>query len=385
MKLYINNQKGSAILIALSLITMLTMIGMFAVNSAITDVDLAFNKLHADESFYIAEAGAKQAIFELQQDENWRVGFTDVKFGDGLFTVTVIDSSIDAALVDTMIILSDATTPNAQANIEITLYPEPFNPFIYSMFGDDSVMVKNSFVTDSYNSDSGSYAATSVDSSGDIGSNGNIMVDNGAYVGGDVISSLTGGTDVHPGAIVTGDIADDIPEVDLPPIPEEEFLWAEANNTAPAGLSGSYSYDMITGELATNGDLVLADGVYYFESIELKNNASITLEPGASVTIYVRDTTYLKNGGDINAGGDPTDFLIVSQGPLMLMNSGEIYATLYTPESTADLKNSGDFYGSIIAEDIICHNSANFHYDRDLANFSKDEWFIITEVGWREL
>ena len=67
------------------------------------------------------------------------------------------------------------------------------------------------------------------------------------------------------------------------------------------------------------------------------------------------------------------------------MNSGTIFATLYTPNETADLKNSGDFYGSIVAADILCHNSAKFHYDRNLANFKKDEWIVAEVIGWREL
>ncbi|MCP4705189.1 MAG: hypothetical protein GY865_11305 [candidate division Zixibacteria bacterium] len=385
MKMYINNEKGSAILIALSLITMLTMVGMFAVNTATTDIDLAFNKIHADESFYLAEAGAKRAVYEIQKNANWRTGFSDEQFGGGVYNVVVIDSSVDAALDDTLIILADGWTTNAQANIEITMHTDAFNPFLYSMFGDGSVDIRNSFKTDSYNSDSGSYAATQLDSMGSVGSNGNIIVKNGAFVGGDVVTSLAGGASVNPGATVTGDVADDVPEVDLPLIPQSEFDWADANNSAPAGLSGSYSYDMMSGDLETNGNLVLADGVYFFSSITLKNNSSLTLAPGANVTIYVTGDMEFKNSGSVNPTGEASDLVIYSQGDVVLKNSGDFTGVFYSPEGDADLRNSGEFFGSIIADDIICHNSARFHYDRNLESFSKDGGGSMAVVGWREL
>jgi len=384
MSILINNQKGSAILIALSLIIMLTMIGMFAVNRSNTDVDLAFNKVHSDESFYIAEAGAKRAVYELKQDYRWRTGFDSVSFSGGRYSVAVLDSNIDPALYDTMIVLSDGWTSNALANIEITLWKKPFNPFLYAMFGEDTLAIKNGFNTDSYNSDSG-YAASRLDSAGSAGSNGIIQVDLGAHVGGDVLTSMTGGADVHPAATVTGTIADDVPKVEIPPVPDAEFDWAKANNAAPGGLSGSYTYDMATGALSTNGELILDDGIYYFSSIDMKTKASITVKPGAKVQIYVSDFAYFKNDGDVNPGGNPSDFLLISQGPVYLMNGGSMSATVYAPESVVDMKNSGDFFGSVVGKEVKCSNSALFHYDRALSKFKKDEWLTADVVGWREL
>ncbi|MCH9025132.1 MAG: hypothetical protein IH931_07340, partial [candidate division Zixibacteria bacterium] len=47
------NQKGSAILIVLALIAMLTGVGIMSVDRATTDIDLAYNQLQEDRAFYV--------------------------------------------------------------------------------------------------------------------------------------------------------------------------------------------------------------------------------------------------------------------------------------------------------------------------------------------
>ena len=66
------NQKGSAILIVIALIGMLTGVGIMSVDRATTDIDLAYNQLQSDRAFYIAEAGLQRAIAELRNDDSWR-------------------------------------------------------------------------------------------------------------------------------------------------------------------------------------------------------------------------------------------------------------------------------------------------------------------------
>ena len=73
------------------------------------------------------------------------------------------------------------------------------------------------------------------------------------------------------------------------------------------------------------------------------------------------------------------------KGDFILKNSGTIKATLYNPDGSADLRNSGDFFGAIVANDIIAHNSANFHYDRHLASISMSGSGDMSIVAWREL
>jgi len=66
------NERGSALLISLCLLAMLTLIGIMAIQNTNTEIDLAYNKTHSDKAFYIAEAGAKRAFVDINNDNDWR-------------------------------------------------------------------------------------------------------------------------------------------------------------------------------------------------------------------------------------------------------------------------------------------------------------------------
>jgi len=381
----LNNSKGSAILVALALILLVSGISIVTLDSSTTDMDLSYYELHEQQAFYLADAGAKRAFATTNQDSSWRSGWKDVSFGEGHYSVALRDSTADPALDDTVIVLSTALVDGTRSTVELTLIPDIFNPFAYAMFAENFLDIKTFFVTDSYNSDSGNYASTQVFDGGDLGSNGTISVNNLAQIGGDVSTSLLGGADVDLGATIAGTISDTAPEQDLPPIPDEEFTWAESVNAAETGMTGDYSYDVSTNAFRADGEVELTSGVYYFSDVILDNSASLKLASGANVTIYVAGNTEVKNSAAINAGGDPADCTIYSKGDIFLKNSGDIAATFYAPEGTVDLGNSGEFYGSIVAYDVICRNSANFHYDRKLAEIERKGFNNYNLVAWAEI
>ena len=62
----LNNEQGFTLLIFLSLLLMLTLIGVAAVMTSTTDVNIAGNDLKSVNTFYSAEAGLEQAIAEIR-------------------------------------------------------------------------------------------------------------------------------------------------------------------------------------------------------------------------------------------------------------------------------------------------------------------------------
>ncbi len=385
MRRIADNERGSALLMTLGLMGMLCLIGILAVDNSTNDVEMSFNQLNAEKATYIAEAGAMRAFAEIQADDTWAAGFSGIAFNDGIYSVVVIDSSADSTLADTILVQSTSLTDGASATIELSLAPDVYHPFRHAMFADDAVDIRNSMTVDSYNSDSGSYAATRTTTDGDVGSNGTIDISNGGFVGGNVTTSLAGGNSIHSGATVTGSISDSAPESTLPEIPASEYTWAESVSQAPTGFTGSYSYNSSTKALLSTGNLELADGVYFFSSIILKNSASLTVAPGANVTIYITGDIEMKNSSEMNPTGNPSDLMILSQGDFVLKNSGDIHATFYSPNGDADLRNSGEFYGSIASETIVAHNSATFHYDRNLGDITFPGTGNVQIVAYRDL
>ena len=383
---YLGNESGSALLISLLLIGMLSLLAIMTVRLSNTDIDLSFNQINTDKTFYIAEAGAKRAIAELNSDPTWTAGYYNVPFNNGSYTVRITDSSTDAALLDTIVIMSSGWTIHAQATIEMAVIPQVNSPFRHALFADDGVELKNGMSTDSYNSDSGSYAVTQDTLYGDVGSNANIVMHNGSYVGGDVTTSAdSSALDINSGAKVTGEIRSRAPEERLAAIPQSEFDMAEINNDNTTGISGSYSYNPSSHAFESNGTVTLSDGTYYFSSLTLKNSAELLIAPGADVKIYITGDIEIKNSGGVNAGGAPGNLTFLSQGDLVLKNSGDIYAVFYNPEGDADLRNSADYYGSIVANTIVVHNKAAFHYDRQLGNKKLGGFAGFQAVAWRQL
>lgn len=378
------NEKGSALLITLCLMGMLTLVALTAMNNSNTDMELSFNSENSERAFYIAEAGAKRAVAAIKSDSTWRAGYNDIGFSGGTYTVQVTDKSTNAALGDTIVITSVGELMNATTEVEISLFPEVNNPFKYAMFAKNSIDIRNSMETDSYNSDSGSYFTTQSNTEGNVGSNGTIDIYNGATVAGDASTSLTGGLSLVNRGDVLGDTTSSAPEQYVPDIPASEFTWAEANSIASTGISGTYTYNNTTKEFEATGSVVLSDGVYFFSSIILKNSASLQVASGAEVTIYVDGNIELKNSAEVNPGGLPGSLMIFSSGDFVLKNSGDIYATFYSTNGEADLRNSGEFFGAIVAADIVAHNSSKFHYDRNLADYEKGKTGKIILVGWRE-
>jgi hypothetical protein len=379
------NERGSSLLIALALMGMLSLLAIMALKNANTSLELSFDRFHSDESFYIAEAGAKRAYVTIRDNPVWDSGFVNVAFGTGNYTVNVTDSSDDAALDDTIVVTSTGQNEYASSTIEMLLVPQPYHPFRAALFADSSVDIRNSMETDSYNSDSGSYWTTVDSSGGDVGSNGTIEIKNGAVIGGNVGTSLAGGVSVNSGAVVTGTITTDAPPQQLQDVTQAELDLAEATSAAGTGITGSYTYNSGTKAFETSGTVNLAGGVYYFSSLVLKNSATLTITPGAKVTIYVDGDIEIKNSGGINDGGTPENLMILSTGDLVLKNGGNMFGVFYSPNATCDLRNSGAFYGAIVANDIIGHNSANFHYDRNLGNITRGTSDDIAVVGWHEI
>ena len=385
MKALHNNNRGSALLISLVVMAMLDLVALMAVDRSQTDFELSYNQLHEEQAFYVAEAGSQEALAAINVDNDWRAGFTRVGFGGGVYSVTLIDSSIDTTLFDTVIIRSTGLVDGGTARVELETAPAVYNPFKYALFGDDWIEFKNSSLVDSYDSDSGTYAATSEFDNGDVGSHGDIVAKNSADIGGDVSTSLDGGLDINDGTTVVGDTTSEAPEVYLPPISAEEFAAAETGNDNATGMSGSYTYNPVSHTLEITDTLVLQSGTYYFTDITTKNNAALELAPNAEVIIYVEGDIELKNSVTVNDGGSPADCMIYSSGDLLLKNSGDFYGTFYSPEGFADLANSGDMYGSIIAGTMTIHNSAGFHYDKDLDDFEKKDKTRMVVVSWGEI
>ena len=380
--------QGSAILIVLALIAMLTALAIMSVDRSNTDVELSYNQLHEEQAFYTAEAGVTNALVKLNADFNWRGPLADKKLGTGNYAVVLLDSNWKPALKDTVIVRSTANQSGTAVNVEAWVAPDYFKPFEWAAFGSDSVIMRNTSCTDSYNSDSGTYQTTVTNEDGNVGSNGYIHLSNTATINGDAQTSVPGGITTDNSATVGGDTSSVAPPHEMDLVSDTEYAWAKTNSNAPAGFSGNYSYNSTTKALSLSNKydtLVLTSGVYYFSSVTLGEQSAIKLAPGANVTIYMTGNMSLNQGASINPSGSPIDFLIYSKGTQLNINQGsEFRAAFWGPYANIKVEQNTEVYGSLTGKSVQIVNSACVHFDRSLLKFVRKEIERMAMVAWRQ-
>lgn len=384
----IQSERGAALLITLILMALLFGVAIMSVDRSSTDVDMSFNQVHEEQAFYIAEAGAKRAFYQLNDSAEWRGGYADEAYGDGTYSVNLTDSLDDMALFDTVIIHSTGQLMDAKAVIEIETVPEYKHPFQYAMFADAGINLARYTCTDSFNSDSGSYADTYLDSLGSIGSNGTVTSSKQVNFGGDIQVATPGGINLGVANTVNGDTTSTMDSVTLDHVSDSEYVWAQTVSPAPLGMSGSgYTYNPLTYSLTLGfgGNVELQSGVYYFSDIDMNQNGSITVAPGADVTIYMTGDFHLGQYSTVNDGGNPADFIVYSKGTSLKFDQyNTFYGAFYGPNAAIQYDQTTNVYGSLVGNSIQLDQNACFHYDRNLGKLKKGTTGKMFFSSWGE-
>ena len=222
-----------------------------------------------------------------------------------------------------------------------------------------------------------------------MGSNANVSIKNKSTIGGNVLSATEEAISLSSNSTVMGDTITGIDSVIIDLVSDSEFTWAQFNNIAPAGFSGTgYTHNSLTGTLDVTGQgaMVLAGGVYYFSDISLIQSASISVTSGETVTIYMTGDLNLRNKSSINKNGNPSDLIIYSRGnSIFIGNLTSFSGAILAPYATYSLANNSDVYGSVVARNIAVTNHACFHYARNLGEIEKGNTGRMLLTAWREL
>jgi hypothetical protein len=385
----LQNERGGALLITLLVMVMLTLAGIMAVNTANDDMDMSFNQVNSDQAFYVAEAGLEHTLYELNEDNDWRTGFHSERFKGGAYTVTMRDSLVDTLLFDTVLVNARGRVLGANSIVEAYIVPVWKHPWALAMFGDSWINLDQQTCTDSWASDSGSYASTHLDSLGSVGTNGTITSSKEVDFGGDVFTATPGGISLGASNTVNGDTSSTVDSVQLDAVSDATYDWAKANSNAPAGLSGAgYTYNNGSKDLVAGayGNIILAGGVYYFDDIILGQYSTITVAPGASVEIYMNGNFDLGQGSTVNVGGLPTDFFVFSRGDSLTFHQDNIfYGAFYGPNAHIQYDQTTQVYGALVGNTIKLDKGACFHYDRALGRVKKGTTGEMYIAAWREL
>lgn len=114
---------------------------------------------------------------------------------------------------------------------------------------------------------------------------------------------------------------------------------------------------------------LLAPGVYRIDSIELHNSASIDLD--GPVVLYLGKSLTLRNSGGLNERGRPADLEVYQAEPhrpveVQVLNSARAHMAFCGPTAKIFIKNSGQVYGSLLAQQVVLSQQGAVHYDPGL-------------------
>jgi hypothetical protein len=385
----IHNERGSALLVTLTIMGLVFLLGVMAIKTSVDETDMSFNQVHADNAYYVAQAGARHAYAELAADYTWRTGLKDESFNGGFYSVVVVDSTSDSTLMDTVVLRCTGEVDGGRSIVELWTSPREIFPFGYAMFAEAGIFLDQTTCTDSYDSDSGTYAATRLDSLGDVGTNGTVTSSKDVTFGGGIQTATPGGISLGAFNTFTGDTTSTADSVQLDIVPDEEYAWAKANSDAGWGLGGTdFSYNSGTRDLkvGATGSVVLQSGVYFFDEVFLDQDANIELAPGAQVTVYVTGNITFSQNSVINSAGVPSQLLVYSAGDSLSFNQGNLFSgAFYGPGAHIQYDQTTQLFGSLVGGTIQLDKNACFHYDRSLANVKRKKIDEMVKVAFQEL
>lgn len=281
----------------------------------------------------------------------------------------------------TALAVNNQTGSRRMVQSEIAVNPTP--PFPFGMFATgttcSALQLGGGAITDSYTSANGSnYSSSHTNTGGDVGSNGNVLLNgSGTQVNGSIgVPNAT--TGVCPAGLTTtggagytqlvsgGPYTFPPPPAPVPPPPttDEPKIGKSGANLLP----GTYGNISVT----AGGTITVAPGTYNINSINLAGSSNFVISPSGSVVFNVvgtgQSTPIDFSGGSItNNSLVANNFLInyAGSGTVKLSGNTSTYLTLNAPNADVNITGGSDIYGAIIGHTIRNMGGVAFHYDKN--------------------
>ncbi|MBU0686859.1 MAG: hypothetical protein KKB81_03285 [Candidatus Margulisbacteria bacterium] len=373
--------KGFALLATVYIIIVLGGLAAVFVSLLFYESRMAISEYRYNKAFYIAEAGKAYGIKYLTSYSDWsaEMGFPFTKtFGGGCFTLSTANATEDAiSLISYGIVTSEGIT--YQRGIQVELLQEEIPLGGGALYALGSITIDKADIT------------------GDISAMGDITID--------------------PGASISGEVNDNIAPPPDPPDLDTTYYDGQITiaSTFPAGAVG-YDSGAMSGWYYVNGNVTFNNGanitvtgsatIVATGTVLVSNNVAL----GNKLTVIADGFVTIKNnstignngvwfssigfevGNNIEAGsvvvGEGTVFL--TPGDVDLSNNSSVYGFIFA-EGTVTITNNAVFEGIIIAGDIDVENNASITYVADVVDIDSivgvtgSEGFIVTISEWSEL
>jgi len=236
------------------------------------------------------------------------------------------------------------------------------------LWGLEGVLVNGDVYTDSYDSSLGAYGPGNVNPNGDLCSCRDVDVAGSIEIHGDAMYGPDYAFVPHGSVYeVWGLIGDHPCRVETPPF---DMPYAKAHNDNDTiGLTdaGRSPYQGPPGSvfLIEDDNLTLLPGVYYFRSVRITGQATLTIT--GPTEIYVEHNMELNGGGLVNLTEDPAALTIYCTGTLVeLGGTSAFYGAVVAPDATLKLSGTNDYYGTLLGRVLDLNGNARIHVDESI-------------------
>lgn len=201
---------------------------------------------------------------------------------------------------------------------------------------------------------------------------------------------ISGNFSASGGTVDTSRIATDFTtNFDSVSTPSGTYLGGLGATIGTAGTTTSFTVPgPITSSFTVRGNVTLIitpDGTG--TALRFTGSDILTLDPGATLTVYTSGDFDLRGNGLVNPSGQATAFQFYGTGTstqdIDLGGTADFCGVVYAPNAPVRIHGNPHVMGSIVADNITVVGNAQFHYDEALANFGGNNPFGV--VKWREL
>jgi hypothetical protein len=369
----VRNQKGSILLVVLSVTLCLLLLGSALVALGYSDLKQSVRQQKNAEAVYIAR-GATEAVasYLLAHPEEvpqiLTKGYDEVVLENGAkFKVNISKDGEGKVLISSTGYSGknfEKLSFSLEPRTEI-IYPEAevfFPIFDMAVFAEGSITIGNSGIIDG---NLGTHTVLDDDvylnNSSEV--DGNIQVGIGANP--NQVVKLKNSAQVF--GIITN--LDEERHYPMPIFPEFPSLpnRGNINSSSTVTISESGSYGDI--KIKNSGKLIFNVGSGTMKirakNFSLSNSSNVEINGSGKLILYIEDTVEFKNSCHFNVNtGDPTKALLYYKGAsskLKINNSCSFCGAIYAEKADFDLANSGEILGSIFTggTDVKLSNSSS--------------------------
>lgn len=370
------NRKGFVLPSVIFAITIMSVIVVVALNTAIDDRRASRATRESTLAMYAAEAGLRQtygawpsaAVKLLNPGDSLDLGWQNLS-SKAAYRATIhrVDKG---GLQEYNVVVQGRRTDPTAGIVTIVGAVGGVPIFKYAIYAENIAYLGGGGALDGYDSETGPYVSTSSDSTGSVWANGDIYVTKTTVQGdASAVGAINyGSSGVVTGVATTGATA--ATPMDIIPCPTTGFTPAAKVPSGPG-----ISYNSVTGVLtvSSGATLSLTDTSYFFSSVVLTGNSKLSTPGNPHVNVYLRDSLNASGGTITNGAGSATGLSFTSCGTSAtpaywaLTGGTQAYYSVYAPNHVVYATGNSDFFGAVVASIYYATGGAKFHYDAALA------------------